>query len=196
MKSNDASTSLRLLREGNERFTSGLRSIESLTSASRLGELADKGQRPFAIILCCSDSRLPAELVFDQGFGDLFVIRVAGNVVAPSLIASMEFAATQFGTPLILVLGHTQCGAVKAARDFVEGARMDLTDNLRELIGRIEPVARTSRDLLDCVHKNVKHSMDSILEESQVIRGLVESGRLEIHGALFDLKTGAVRFDG
>src|SRR5690349_21481050 len=103
------------LIKGNERFVTGLRSVESLASHLRRRELAESGQEPWAIVLSCSDSRVPAELVFDCGLGELFVVRVAGNIVAPSLIASVEFAAQSFGTPLCVVMGHSQCGAVGAA---------------------------------------------------------------------------------
>src|SRR5512139_2481457 len=104
---------LERLREGNAPFASNVRSLESLLSHTRRGDLT-AGQEPFAIILGCSDSRVPAELVFDQGLGDLFVIRVAGNIVAPSQIGSVEFAATRYATRLVVVLGHSQCGAILA----------------------------------------------------------------------------------
>src|ERR671927_427173 len=112
---------LERLREGNRRFVSDIKNLHSIPSRARRIELAS-GQEPFAIILGCSDSRVPAELVFDQGLGDLFVIRVAGNIVAPSQVGSVEFAAARFGTRLVVVLGHTQCGAV--------------TSTLEELLGR------------------------------------------------------------
>jgi carbonic anhydrase len=107
----DALTALERLRAGNRRFAAGLRSPDILLSQARRAELA-AGQEPFAVILGCSDSRVPAEIVFDQGLGDLFVIRVAGNIVAPSQVGSVEFAVSQFGTRLVVVLGHSQCGAV------------------------------------------------------------------------------------
>src|SRR6185436_13322298 len=116
-----ASEALKRLMEGNRRFVSGDRSGESLTGQARRSELTT-GQEPFAIILGCSDSRVPAELVFDQGLGDLFVIRVAGNIVASSQIGSVEFAAERFGTPLVVVLGHSQCGAVKATLEELLGS--------------------------------------------------------------------------
>lgn len=197
--------SFQLLKEGNSRFTQGLRSIHSFAGPDRLSELAEKGQKPFATILTCSDSRLPAELLFDRGFGDLFVVRVAGNVVAPSLIASMEFASLQFGTPLILVMGHTNCGAVKAAREYVNNPKIELTDNLRELVSRITPSIRSTDSTLSqsnpdqhldaCTWNNVKHSMSTILEQSVTLRNLVKEGRVEIRGAVYDLKTGRVVFE-
>jgi len=107
-------SALEVLLEGNKRFTSGTRSIEPMLSHLKMPSLAANGQKPFAVALTCSDSRSPAEMIFDQGVGDLFVVRVAGNVIAPSLLASVEFAVANFGSPLIVVLGHTLCGAVKA----------------------------------------------------------------------------------
>lgn len=131
---NNWENALTQLIEGNKRFTSGLRSVNSLATIERLPELAEKGQKPFAIILSCSDSRVPAEIVFDQGAGDLFMVRVAGNTVAPSLLASMEFAATNFGSPLIVVMGHTNCGAVNAAIKLMNDkvATASLGKNLRD----------------------------------------------------------------
>src|SRR5438045_3804888 len=118
------------LREGNSRFVSGALSRETLTSQTRRSELA-AGQEPFAIILGCSDSRVPAEIVFDQGLGDLFVVRVAGNIVAPSQIASVEFAAERFGTPLVVVLGHSRCGAMLATVEELMRPEPDQSQTLR-----------------------------------------------------------------
>jgi len=109
-----AEETLKRLMEGNRRFVEGVRSIEPLSSHLRMNDLAKNGQKPFVIVLTCSDSRSPVEMIFDQGVGDVFVVRVAGNVVAPSLLASIEFAAVNFGSPLFLVMGLTQCGAVNA----------------------------------------------------------------------------------
>src|SRR5437667_9270077 len=124
------------LREGNRRFASDMRSAENLSSLTRRAELV-AGQEPFAIILGCSDSRVPAELVFDQGFGDLFVIRVAGNIVAPSQVGSVEFAASRFGTRLVVVMGHSQCGAVVATLDEVQGRAPNPSRNPRSIVDRI-----------------------------------------------------------
>src|SRR5438046_7855846 len=118
------------LREGNRRFASDMRSAENPSGLTRRAELV-AGQEPFAIVLGCSDSRVPAELIFDQGFGDLFVIRVAGNIVAPSQVGSVEFAASRFGTRLVVVLGHSHCGAVQAALDELEGHPTSDSQNLR-----------------------------------------------------------------
>src|SRR4051794_3657254 len=125
------------LREGNRRFASNVRSVDSLLSQLRRADLAAK-QEPFAIILGCSDSRAPAEIVFDQGLGDLFVIRVAGNVVAPSQVGSVEFAAERFGTSLVVVLGHTYCGAIEAAID-ASRAPLDVSKNQLSIVDRVRP---------------------------------------------------------
>src|SRR3712207_3455936 len=129
---------LERLREGNARFVSSERNHDALTSERRRSELA-AGQEPFAIILGCSDSRVPAEIVFDQGLGDLFVIRVAGNIVAPSQVGSVEFAAARFGTRLVVVLGHSNCGAVIATLEELSRPSADQSRNLRSIVDRIRP---------------------------------------------------------
>src|SRR5688500_13168412 len=129
---------LQRLRAGNRRFTSNVRSHDSLATEARRAEVA-AGQEPFAIILGCSDSRVPAEIVFDQGLGDLFVIRVAGNIVAPSQIGSVEFAADRFGTRLVVVLGSSQCGAILATLEELARPTTDQSRNLRSIVERIRP---------------------------------------------------------
>lgn len=199
-----AAEALAKLVEGNRRFLSGVRSIDSLVSARRLANLAREGQRPFAIVLTCSDSRVPTEILFDQGFGDLFIVRVAGNVVAPSLLASMEFAALSFQTPLILVMGHTECGAIKASFQPVEDIQ---SPNLRDLVERIRPAVQSARacaslgsdagdgKLIElATWANVRRSQALIQRESPVIAQLVQDGKVEIVGAVFDLHTGSVQF--
>src|SRR5512139_3429076 len=126
------------LKEGNRRYASNVRSIESLVSHTRRAELL-AGQEPFAIILGCSDARVPAELIFDQGLGDLFVIRVAGNIVASSQVGSVEFAAARFGTRLVVVLGHSQCGAVLATIEELQQPTENQSRNLRSIVDRIRP---------------------------------------------------------
>src|ERR1700674_2296656 len=126
------------LREGNRRFVSDVRSRDTLTSQTRRGELAT-GQEPFAAILGCSDSRVPVEIVFDQGLGDLFVIRVAGNIVASSQVGSVEFAAARFGTRLVVVLGHSQCGAVLATLEDLQQPTDNHSRNLRSIVDRVRP---------------------------------------------------------
>src|SRR5690349_8452085 len=133
-----ADAALDRLREGNRRFVSESRNGGAHAGESRRRELA-AGQNPFAIILGCSDSRVPAELVFDQGLGDLFVIRVAGNIIAPSLVGSVEFAAARFGTPLVVVLGHTQCGAIAATLEELRQPGATPTRNLRAIVDRVRP---------------------------------------------------------
>lgn len=194
---------LEKLIAGNNRFTSGVRSVDSLLSHQKMAELADKGQKPFAIILTCSDSRSPAEMIFDQGIGELFVVRVAGNVVAPSLLASIEFAASNFGSSLIMVMGHTKCGAVKAAYDHVKsGGRKLPSQNLEDLVNKIKPVIEKARfegvsksdeNLIDLyAQDNVRQSMQHIYEQSTIIRDLIGQDKLKIVGSVLDIKTGRV----
>src|SRR5437867_1388524 len=133
-----AGEALERLREGNHRFVSDVRSRDTLTSQMRRNEVAT-GQEPFAIILGCSDSRVPAEIVFDQGLGDLFVIRVAGNIVASSQVGSVEFAAARYGTRLVVVLGHTGCGAVQATLEEIQRPTENQSRNLRSIVDRIRP---------------------------------------------------------
>src|SRR5277367_5975838 len=133
-----ANEALERLRAGNQRFVSETRSGDVIAGESRRREVA-VAQEPFAIILGCSDSRVPAEIIFDQGFGDLFVIRVAGNIVAPSQVGSVEFAAARFGTRLVVVLGHTQCGAVLATLEEIQQATENQSRNLRSIVNRVRP---------------------------------------------------------
>lgn len=192
------------LKEGNLRFTSGVRAVEPLLSHLRMRELAEKGQKPFAIVLTCSDSRSPVEMIFDQGLGDLFVVRVAGNVVAPSLLASIEFAAANFGSSAVVVLGHTLCGAVNATISHVRDSSKPLpSPHLEELVARIRPaVDRTSQGckiddpnfLNLSTRENVFRSMRLIQEQSLIIRTLISSGSLSLHGAILDIATGKVEF--
>jgi len=131
---------LKRLMEGNERFINGFRSVEPLFSHKKMAELSENGQKPFVIVLTCSDSRSPVEMIFDQGIGEVFVVRVAGNVVAPSLLASMEFAAANFGSTLLLVMGHTKCGAVNATLQHCKNPAEVLPSvHLEELVSRIRP---------------------------------------------------------
>ena len=129
---------LQRLRDGNQRFVTGLRSFDKLSPQHRLGDFVN-GQEPIAVILGCSDSRVPVEMVFDQGLGDLFVIRVAGNIVAPSQIGSVEFAAARFGTRLVVVLGHTRCGAVAATLEELQRPKLNHSDHLGSIVARIGP---------------------------------------------------------
>src|SRR4051812_1934397 len=198
----NAVQALARLREGNQRFVSN-RGAGGLSHSERRAELVH-GQDPFAVILGCSDSRVPAELVFDQGFGDLFVIRVAGNIVAPSQIGSIEFAASRFGTRLVLVMGHTQCGAVEATLDELQGRATSESRSLAFIVERVRPSveallrARHSDDreaLLDEASRaNVRASVDQLRHGSEILEQLGRTEGLLILGAEYSLETGVVDF--
>lgn len=199
----DAITALQRLREGNQRFVSGLRSIETILTHTRREELAAR-QEPFAIILGCSDSRVPAEIVFDQGVGDLFVIRVAGNIVAPSQVGSVEFAADQFGTKLVIVLGHSQCGAVRATVEDLQEPDNEHSRNIRSIVDRIRPSVESliETDLKDqpqellhhAVRANVRASVNHLRHGSAMLETLIEEEGLLVVGAEYSLETGVVDF--
>lgn len=198
-----AREALERLREGNRRFVSGVRSRDTLTSQARRIELA-AGQEPFAIILGCSDSRVPAEIVFDQGLGDLFVIRVAGNIVAPSQIGSVEFAAERFGTRLIVVLGHSRCGAVLATLEELRRPTESQSPNLRSIVDRIRPSVQAllaselghDPDTLvrNAVRGNVRASANHLRHGSRALEQLIQRGNLLVVGAEYSLETGLVDF--
>ena len=198
-----ADEALQRLREGNLRFIAEGRSEDGVTTRERRRALVD-GQNPFAVILGCSDSRVPVELVFDQNLGDLFVIRVAGNIVAPSQIGSVEFAAEQFGTRLVVVMGHSSCGAVKATVDAVRSTEKTVSPNLRSIVDRIRPAVAelvAGRDDLDeeallrrAVRANVRASVDHLRHGSEILETLIDSGGLQVVGAKYSLETGAVEF--
>ena len=197
-----AREALSRLQEGNRRFVSGVRSLDALASHTRRSALATQ-QWPFAIVLGCSDSRVPAELVFDQGLGDLFVIRVAGNIVAPSQVGSVEFAASRFGTRLVVVLGHTQCGAVMATLEEAR-SRTNHSPNVRSIVNRIRPSVETllaaGRSLDDgvllqqAVRANVRASADHLRHGSALLEELIADGGLLVVGAEYSLETGEVDF--
>lgn len=198
-----AQESLQRLMEGNRRFVSGLQEQYADSAPEKRRELVD-GQAPFAIILGCSDSRVPAELVFDQGLGDLFVIRVAGNVVAPSQIGSIEFAAERFGTRLVVVLGHSNCGAIQATLEELERPQESRSPNLRSIVDRIRPTveplveahsAAERGELVErAVRANIRASAKQLRYGSQILEQLVEGGGLLIVGAEYSLETGEVDF--
>jgi carbonic anhydrase len=191
------------LRDGNRRFVAVRSATTPHESQVRRSELVT-GQEPFAIILGCSDSRVPAELVFDQGFGDLFVIRIAGNIVAPSQIGSVEFAAARFGTRLVVVLGHSQCGAVIATLDELLGHATTESKNLRSIVDRVRPAVeqllegphRDDADGLirEAVLANVRASVEQLRHGSELLERLVETDGLLIVGAKYSLETGVVSF--
>ncbi len=193
---------LERLQVGNRRFIEG-RPTWSGISREEL-EASARGQKPFAIILSCSDSRVPAELIFDQGVGDLFVVRVAGNVVAPSQVGSVEFAAEQFGTELVVVLGHSHCGAVKATLDHLRRPGGELSPGLQSVVDRIQPaveslVEGTLADDADAllragIRANVRESVDQLKHGSVILENLISSDRLHVVGAEYSLNTGLVEF--
>lgn len=199
----DAITALQRLREGNHRFVNNLRSTEPLATHIRRAELATY-QEPFAVILGCSDSRVPAELVFDQGLGDLFVIRVAGNIVAPSQIGSVEFAVSRFGTRLVVVLGHSQCGAILATLDELTHGKNESSKNIRSIVDRVKPSVESllhtdlkhNHDALvnEAVRANVRASANQLRHGSEIIERLVENDGLMVVGAEYSLDTGEVTF--
>jgi carbonic anhydrase len=198
-----AREALARLREGNGRFASGVRGGDALASQARRSQLA-AGQEPFAIILGCSDSRVPAEIVFDQGLGDLFVIRVAGNIVAPSQIGSVEFAAERFGTRLVVVLGHTRCGAVQATIEALQQPTANQSRNLRSIVDRVRPsveallATELSRDpevlARNAVRPNVRISASQLRHGSELLEQLIRSDGLVVVGAEYSLETGVVDF--
>lgn len=197
-----AREALARLRDGNDRFTSNRRSDSFLTEA-RLAQLA-RGQEPFAIILGCSDSRVPAEHVFDQGLGDLFVIRVAGNVVAPSQIGSVEFAAERYGCRLVVVLGHTQCGAVMATLEEIQKPTENQSRNIQSIVDFVRPAVAGLLDtslrndhsalLREAVRANIRASADHLRHGSEVLEHLIQNQGLLIVGAEYSLETGVVEF--
>jgi len=197
-----AGEALARLRKGNERFVASIRDPAAALDAERRARLA-AGQEPFAIILGCSDSRVPAELVFDQGFGDLFVIRVAGNIVAPSQVGSVEFAAERFGTRLVVVMGHTQCGAIDATVEAITGGG-PVSKNLMSIVNRVRPsieslvatdLARDPARLRrEAVRANVRASVLHLRHGSEIIERLSLDEGLVVVGAELDLGSGEVSF--
>jgi carbonic anhydrase len=188
---------LHRLKAGNQRFIDG-------TGTQRGGFDAEKmaaAQRPFAIVLGCSDSRTPVEILFDEGFGDLFVVRIAGNIVAPSVVGSIEFAAAQFGSRLVVVMGHTRCGAVGATIASIESGQGPESRNIRSITDRIAPhveelvqPGNAEQVLRHAVRANVRASADHLRHGSRILEELVESGHLAVVGAEYEIETGKVNF--
>ncbi len=197
-----AKEALKKLKEGNRRFASGQR-IEGLFDEKRRIELT-QGQAPFAVVLGCSDSRVPVEHIFDQGGGDLFVIRVAGNLVEKTQMGSVEFAVSVLGSRLVVVLGHTDCGAIKTALNVMSNPAEDLTPGLHSLVNAIRPAISTivqtlsgaeeNTILSQSIRKNVVYNVDKLKTESRLLVPLCDSGELMIVGAEYDLKSGKVDF--
>ena len=193
---------LERLRTGNQRFVDNLTTLTPTTQAQLSGLSA--AQAPFAIILGCSDARVPAEIVFDQGIGDLFVIRVAGNIVAPSQVGSVEFAAAQFCTPLVVVLGHTNCGAIDATIAELGRPSADQSPNLHSIVDRIRPSIQplllteliNHPELLraTAVRANIQASTSHLRHGSQILEQLIQEKGLLVVGAEYSLETGIVDF--
>lgn len=198
---------LSLLIEGNRRFMAGLRSVDGTPSPARLRELAKNGQRPFCLVLSCSDSRVPAEIVFDRGLGDLFLVRVAGNTVGEEMIASLEFAALSFDSPVLVVMGHTGCGAIQASIEahrqgddavFPSPYVRHLVDHIRPAVEACDKDEGLSGDHDECMQRvtwaNVDHSIEVLLHSSEVLKKLVKDGRIMVVGSVFDLDSSRAEF--
>jgi carbonic anhydrase len=194
---------LERLREGNRRFVADRHGRDAATSPQRRHAVAS-GQEPFAILLGCSDSRVPAEIVFDQGLGDLFVIRVAGNIVASSQIGSVEFAAARYGTRLVVVLGHSQCGAVLATVEELQRPTANQSRGLRSIVDRVRPSVEAllatdlKRDpealVREAVRANIRVSANQLRHGSEVLEQLIQKHELLVVGAEYSLETGVVEF--
>lgn len=190
---------LNLLNKGNQRFVGNLKANRDLLA--QVNQTSD-GQWPFAIVLSCIDSRTSAELIFDQGLGDIFSVRIAGNIINTDILGSMEFACKVAGSKLIVVLGHTRCGAVKGACDHVE------MGNLTELLSKLQPAVYAEREFREPDQRtsknavfvervaaiNVRRSVKSVIERSYIIEQMVESGALGVVGGMYDVETGKVEF--
>ncbi len=198
-----AAEALQRLTEGNARFAANVVSVDSLSRMLRRDDLA-RGQRPAAIVLGCSDARAPAELVFDQGLGDLFVIRVAGNVVSPSQVGSVEFAAERFGTRLVVVMGHTRCGAVAATLEAMEAGRPTASANVMSIVERVRPAVEMVREaspgadreavLRAAGRANVRLAAEHLRHGSAVLERLIQEQGLLVMGAEYDVESGRVDF--
>ncbi len=198
-----AQDALVLLREGNQRFASDVSDRDLITRRVRRLDLT-AGQQPFAAVLGCSDSRVPVEIVFDQGLGDLFVIRVAGNIVAPSQIGSVEFAAEKFGTRLVVVLGHSQCGAIETTISQLRRPPETQSRNLRSIVDLVRPAVQGLLDtrlaydhdvlVKHAVRANIRASVQHLRHGSDIIENLIQHAGLMIVGAEYSLETGIVDF--
>ena len=200
-----AEQALEMLKQGNARFVENVQNPQSTLLASNA---LTHVHEPFAIILGCSDARVPAEIVFDQGLGDLFVIRVAGNVVAPSQIGSVEFATEKFATKLVVVLGHSHCGAVTACVETLINPYQQFSPNLRSIVDRIRPSVYNLHEIYTAngqdidaqelinrgIKANVRMSVTQLKHGSRILEDAVNNGSLIIVGAVYDLDTGKVTF--
>lgn len=201
----------RRLVAGNMRYVNRDQKIIECTNAARQADVA-QGQAPFAIVLSCADSRVPPEIVFDQGLGDLFVVRVAGNIIAPELLGSIEFAVSEFGTQLVVVLGHTKCGAVSATLAHLASSHSPISPNLSAILDGVSPsimrltgqlgVQRTEYGSTEsivqimpaAIRANVAASVSGLVAQSEVLAGAVSEGKLAIIGAEYDMESGVVDF--
>jgi carbonic anhydrase len=199
-----ADEALQRLKDGNRRFAANVGGSDPFLHQARRAELTT-GQHPFAIILGCADSRVPAEIIFDQGLGDLFVIRVAGNIVAPSQVGSVEFAADRFGTKLVVVLGHSQCGAITATLDDLEApSNHPRNRNLQSIVDRVRPaiagllateLRNNPRELhRQAVRANIRASVSHLRAGSQILEEAIERNGLLVVGAEYSLESGIVEF--
>lgn len=194
---------LERLKQGNRRFVASILTNHTVPRHMQAIGLPAE-QEPFAMILGCADSRVPAEIVFDQGLGDLFVIRVAGNIVAPSQVGSIEFAAERFGTRLVVVLGHTRCGAIQATLEELRRPNVNQSPNLRSIVDRVRPSVEpllaaagnlSEQELLEqAVAANIRASVSQLQHGSAILENLIASGQLLVVGAEYSLETGEVRF--
>ncbi len=192
---------LERLQEGNRRFVADVRSVASFTSQAQRESLV-AGQRPFAIILSCSDSRAPSELLFDCGLGELFVVRVAGNVVAPSILGSVEFAAATFGSELVVVMGHSRCGAIAATVDAVRTGGQAMSESVGDIVARIKPAVTElvhadvdgDRLLGHAIRANVRAATNHLRHGSRLLEDRIAAGKLRVVGAEYSLETGQVDF--
>ena len=200
----DAALALERLRTGNRRFVEERRGAQTAATGEHRRRELTESQEPFAIILGCSDSRVPAEIVFDQGLGDLFVIRVAGNIVAPSQIASVEFAAERFGTRLVVVLGHSKCGAVIATIEELGRPAADQSKHLHSIVDRIRAPVQTllalgagsdpSALLEQAVRANIRYAANQLRHGSEILEQLIDRRGLRVVGAEYSLESGIVDF--
>jgi carbonic anhydrase len=194
---------LRRLKDGNERFVQGVKSIHSLMTHQQREDLANNGQRPFAIVLGCADSRAPAETVFDAGLGELFVVRLAGNIISPVGLGSIEFAAANFGTPLCVVLGHTRCGAIAATVEAVSQKKRAPSDHIQDIVLEIEPSVKLAMSATSSANRtlieesarlNVIRTMERIMDRSKILSELAEKDAFKVVGGIYNLNSGYVDF--
>ncbi len=208
MQSIPPNPTLQKLIDGNRRFVEDRQELQLRSTAEQRLELAD-GQSPFAVIITCSDSRVPTEMVFDQGLGDLFVIRVAGNVINPEIVGSVEFAVGKLGSRLVVVMGHTHCGAIQATIEHLTAQDGQLSPGLSSIIDRIQPTIEpllakdknstqdatiTANETVEYVNANTRASVNQLITSSDVLQAMITSGAVSVVGALYSVETGVVKF--